>query len=80
MCESSYQTLVRDTKIIPFIANRILPNFTISHRIIDDNKFIASDLLLALLQTPEVEPGLSAVRQLFECCGVEVLVTTISCY
>lgn len=29
-----------------------MPNFTVSHRVIDDNKFVASDILLALLQTP----------------------------
>lgn len=44
--------LIRDTVVISFFANRILPNFTVSHRVIDDNKFIVSDLLVSLLQAP----------------------------
>ena len=52
MCETSYQTYIKETKLVGFITNRIMPNFTVSHRVIDDNKFTASDLLLALLQTP----------------------------
>jgi hypothetical protein len=44
-----YPILVKNTKIVAFLANRIMVNFTVSHRVIDDNKYIVSDLLLALL-------------------------------
>ena len=40
------------------LTNRILPNFKIAHKIIDDNKFVASDVLLALLQTPPIDEEL----------------------
>lgn len=49
LSDKVYPILVRDTAIIGFFANRIMPNFKISHRVIDDNKFIISDLLLILL-------------------------------
>ena len=75
-----YQILIRDTPIISFFANRILPNFTVSHRVIDDNKYIVSDVLVTLLQTPELEPELSGVRQFYKSFGIEVLVETISSY
>jgi hypothetical protein len=54
LSDSVYPTLIKETKIIAFLANRIMPNFKVSHRVIDDNKYIVSDLLLSLLQTPEV--------------------------
>lgn len=49
LSDKVYPILVRDTAIVAFFANRIMPNFKISHRVIDDNKFIVSDLLLILL-------------------------------
>ncbi len=57
-----------------------MPNFTVSHRVIDDNKYIVSDILVALLQTPELEPELSAVHQFYKSFGIEVLIETISSY
>ena len=72
--------MIRDTPIISFFANRIMPNFTVSHRVIDDNKYIVSDILVALLQTPELEPELSVVHQFYKSFGIEVLIETISSY
>ena len=57
-----------------------MPNFTVSHRVIDDNKYIVSDILVALLQTPELEPELSVVHQFYKSFGIEVLIETISSY
>lgn len=44
-----YPILLKETKLVSFLANRILPNFTVPHKTMDDNKFIASDLLIILL-------------------------------
>lgn len=49
-----YEVLVRNTDIVKYITNRIMPNFVIKYRVIDDNKFLCSDILLGLLETPEV--------------------------
>ena len=58
-----------------------MPNFTVSHRTIDDNKFIASDILIMMLETPQPDSNtVSAVRQLYNSSGVEVLIETMSCY
>jgi hypothetical protein len=57
-----------------------MPNFKVSHRVIDDNKYIVSDLLISLLQTPEIEEGVSAVRQFYLSYGIEVIFAAVSSY
>lgn len=38
------------SKIMKYLADRILPNFIVEYRKIDDNKFISSEILLELVQ------------------------------
>jgi hypothetical protein len=47
--EQSVELLVSDTKIMDYLANRILPNFIVSHKTIDDNKFVGSDVLAYII-------------------------------
>ena len=47
--ESSVEPLIADTKILEYLANRIMPNYLVRHKIIDDNKYVGSDILVFLL-------------------------------
>jgi hypothetical protein len=48
-----YDLLGEDKQLIEYLANRIMPNFRIRHKIIDDNKYVSSDVLVALLSNSE---------------------------
>jgi len=47
--DSSVETLVKDTKILDYLANRVMPNYVVKHKVIDDNKFVGSDILAFIL-------------------------------
>lgn len=47
--DSTYDVLGEDKRICEYLANRILPNFIVNHKTIDDNKYVASDILIMLL-------------------------------
>lgn len=47
--DTSIELLVTDTKVIDYLANRIMPNYVVKHKVIDDNKYVGSDLLVSLL-------------------------------
>ena len=47
--DSTYDILAEDKQLFEYLANRIMPNFVIRHKIIDDNKYVSSDVLVALL-------------------------------
>lgn len=64
----------REAKLIAYLLNRILPNFTITHKAIDDNKTISSEILSIILTTANP----SEVIPLFTLqSGMEVLIECI---
>lgn len=44
-----YVILGDDRQLFEYLANRIMPNFVVKHKIIDDNKYASSDILVGLL-------------------------------
>jgi hypothetical protein len=44
-----YDILDEDKQLFEYLANRIMPNFIVKHKIIDDNKYASSDILISLL-------------------------------
>jgi hypothetical protein len=51
--DQAVETLAVDTKISEYLANRIMPNYIVKHKIIDDNKFVSSDILALILSNSE---------------------------
>lgn len=47
--DTTYTILGEDKRILEYLANRIMPNFKVLHKIIDDNKYVASDILISIL-------------------------------
>lgn len=60
--------MVNETKIIDYLANRILPNFVPKHKIIDDNKYVSSDILIILLSNSE-----AAQKYFGQISGMEII-------
>jgi hypothetical protein len=52
-----------------------MPNFVVTHKVIDDNKYVASDILIAILSNSE--RGQSIFNSLH---GMEILIECISVY
>jgi hypothetical protein len=52
-----------------------MPNFIVKHKIIDDNKYASSDILISLLSNSEKSQHLFS-----HFSGVEVLLETIASY
>ena len=73
--EASVDTLVGETKLLEYLANRIMPNFKIKHKVIDDNKFVSSDLLAVILSH-----SLPAQVKFHQLCGVEILLEGVRPY
>ena len=73
--EQSVELLVSDTKIMDYLANRILPNFIVSHKTIDDNKFVGSDVLAYIISN-----SLQGQKKFHSLCGIEVLIECIRPY
>ena len=67
--EGSVESLATDTKILEYLANRILPNYQVAHKVIDDNKFVSSDVLALLLSH-----SVPAQLKFHKLCGVEILI------
>lgn len=44
-----YTTLGEDRQLMEYLANRIMPNYVVNHKVIDDNKYVSSDVLIQLL-------------------------------
>lgn len=44
-----YEILGEDKQLMEYLANRIMPNFQVRHKLIDDNKYASSDILINLL-------------------------------
>ena len=44
-----YGIIAEDKQLFEYLANRIMPNFVVKHKIIDDNKYASSDILVAIL-------------------------------
>lgn len=42
--------LVDETDIMRYLADRVMPNYRVDWRPIDDNKYISSEILVELLQ------------------------------
>ncbi len=70
-----YNILAEDKQLFAYLSNRILPNFVIRHKTIDDNKYASSDILVQLLSNSEKSQHLFS-----QFSGVEVLLETISYY
>lgn len=41
--------MVNETKILEYLSNRIMPNYVVKHKVIDDNKYVGSDVLAFIL-------------------------------
>jgi hypothetical protein len=52
-----------------------MPNFVVSHKVIDDNKYVGSDVLAYILSNSEA--GQLKFHQL---CGMEVLIESLRPY
>lgn len=52
-----------------------MPNYVVSHKVIDDNKFVSSDLLAFLLSNSE-----KAQINFHNLCGMEILMESIRPY
>ena len=66
--DNVYEILADDKQLFEYLANRIMPNFIVRHKIIDDNKYASSDILVSLLSNSEKS------QQLFShFSGIEVL-------
>jgi hypothetical protein len=73
--DSSVEALVGDTKILEYLCNRIMPNYLVRHKVIDDNKFAGSDLLAFLLSNSP-----QAQLKFHSLCGMEILLESIRPY
>lgn len=51
--DSSVESLVSETKILEYLANRIMPNYVVKHKVIDDNKYVGSDVLAFILSNSQ---------------------------
>jgi hypothetical protein len=67
--EGSVEGLVGETKIMEYLSNRIMPNYLVTHKVIDDNKYVGSDLLAFLLANSE-----PAQLRFHALSGMEVLI------
>lgn len=47
--DSVYDLIAEDRQLFEYLANRMMPNFLVRHKTIDDNKYVSSDVLVALL-------------------------------
>ena len=58
-----------------YLADRVMPNYKVEWRMIDDNKYISSEILVELLQ------GSTIGRAMFaKYSGVEVLYESVAIY
>lgn len=57
--------IANDTKILDYLANRIMPNYLVKHKVIDDNKFVSSDVLVIILAN-----SLKAQEKFHKLCGM----------
>lgn len=60
--------LADDKQLFEYLANRIMPNYLVKHKIIDDNKYASSDILISLLSNSEKSQHLFS-----QFSGIEVL-------
>lgn len=67
--DTTVDALVADTKILEYLSNRVMPNFVVSHKVLDDNKYVGSDLLAFILSNSE-----AAQLKFHQLCGMEVLI------
>ena len=67
--------MVNDTKIVDYLANRIMPNYLVNHKVIDDNKFVSSDVLVLILSH-----SLKAQEKFHAVFGMEILLESIRPY
>lgn len=73
--DSSVEALVTETKILEYLANRIMPNYVVKHKVIDDNKYVGSDVLAYILSNSS-----QAQLKFHSICGMEILVESIRPY
>lgn len=66
--DNAVEFLVNDTKIVDYLANRIMPNYLVKHKVIDDNKFVSSDVLVLILSH-----SLKGQEKFHAVCGMEIL-------
>ena len=52
-----------------------MPNYKVQHKVIDDNKYVSSDLLAYLLSNSQ-----EAQLKFHQLCGMEILVESIRPY
>lgn len=67
--------LVAETKMLDYLSNRVMPNYLVKHKVIDDNKFVGSDLLALLLSHSQ-----EAQLRFHTLCGMEILLESIRPY
>lgn len=73
--DNAVEFLVSDTKIVDYLANRIMPNYLVNHKVIDDNKFVSSDVLVLILSH-----SLKAQEKFHAVFGMEILLESIRPY
>lgn len=73
--DNAVEFLVNDTKIVDYLANRIMPNYLVNHKVIDDNKFVSSDVLVLILSH-----SLKAQEKFHAVFGMEILLESIRPY
>jgi hypothetical protein len=61
--------------MLEYLSNRIMPNYRVSHKIIDDNKYVSSDLLVHLLSHSQ-----QAQTTFHHLYGMEILIESIRPY
>ena len=73
--QNSIENLHEDTKILDYLANRIMPNYIVKHKVMDDNKFVSSDILVTLLSN-----SAKAQQKFHSLYGMQILLECIKPY
>jgi hypothetical protein len=73
--EEAAEPLVGETNILDYLANCIMPNYQVSHKVMEYNKLVSSAALAILLSH-----SLPAQLSFHRLCGVELLLESIRPY
>jgi hypothetical protein len=75
LSDNAAEILTNDTKILDYLANRIMPNYVVKHKVMDDNKFVSSDVLVIVLSH-----SIKAQEKFHLLYGMEILLESIRPY